>query len=103
MRHVLRILPFDRLYPHLRALPESLICRTIVQLAQTIGLETIAEGVETPLQLAFLERNDCTIAQGYLFAHPLLEHDLPGQLTLHGVASPGHRSDPGEALVGTGA
>ena len=26
MRHVLRILPFDRLYPHLRVLPESLSC-----------------------------------------------------------------------------
>ena len=78
---------------------DEAICRTIIQLAQTIGLETVAEGIETPLQRAFLERSGCTIGQGYLFAHPLLDQDLPEQLAAHGVAAPGRREPRGEAQL----
>jgi diguanylate cyclase (GGDEF)-like protein/PAS domain S-box-containing protein len=47
------------------------IVRTIVTLAHNLGLEVIAEGVETPQQLAYLKAIDCEYGQGYLFSHPL--------------------------------
>ena len=43
----------------------------IVGLAAALGLETVAEGIETPEQLAELRRLDCPVAQGYLFSRPL--------------------------------
>lgn len=73
---------------------DEAICRTIIQLAQTIGVTTIAEGLETPLHLAFLKHNGCTAGQGYLFAHPLLADDLPEKIVLHGVCAPTHRPVP---------
>ena len=47
------------------------IVRTILLLAQNLGLDVIAEGVETESQLAALRRLKCEYAQGYLFARPL--------------------------------
>jgi EAL domain-containing protein (putative c-di-GMP-specific phosphodiesterase class I) len=36
----------------------------------------VAEGVETPEQLAFLKRLNCDFAQGYLYSKPLQESEL---------------------------
>jgi diguanylate cyclase (GGDEF)-like protein/PAS domain S-box-containing protein len=47
------------------------IVRTIVTLAHNLGLDVIAEGVETPEQLAYLKSLGCEYGQGYLFAKPL--------------------------------
>ena len=47
------------------------IVRTIVQLAQNLGMETVAEGVETRFQLGVLRSMGCRYGQGYLFAKPL--------------------------------
>ncbi|MFO8149786.1 MAG: EAL domain-containing protein, partial [Trueperaceae bacterium] len=46
------------------------IVRTVVVLAHTLGMEAIAEGIETPAQLAFLRALGCEQGQGYLFARP---------------------------------
>ncbi|MEW5774920.1 MAG: EAL domain-containing protein [Thermodesulfobacteriota bacterium] len=52
--------------------PESLaIVETIVGLAHSLGKQIIAEGVETPQQLAALRQLGCQYGQGYLFARPL--------------------------------
>ena len=47
------------------------IVRTIALLAQNLRLDVIAEGVETPEQLAQLRAIGCGYAQGFLFSRPL--------------------------------
>jgi diguanylate cyclase (GGDEF)-like protein/PAS domain S-box-containing protein len=47
------------------------IVRTIALLAHNLGMDVIAEGVETPEQLAQLRALGCQAAQGYLFSRPL--------------------------------
>ncbi len=46
------------------------IVRTIVMLAQTLGMDVVAEGVETKEQLALLRRLGCENGQGYFFSKP---------------------------------
>ena len=47
------------------------VIEMILAMAETMGLETVAEGVETPAQSDFLRRRGCTLAQGYLYSKPL--------------------------------
>jgi EAL domain-containing protein (putative c-di-GMP-specific phosphodiesterase class I) len=47
------------------------IVRTIVTLAHNLGKQVIAEGVETPGQVALLRSLHCEYAQGYFFSKPL--------------------------------
>ena len=47
------------------------ILRTIILLAQELGMKTIVEGVETKEQLEFLKSISCDIFQGYYFAKPM--------------------------------
>jgi EAL domain-containing protein (putative c-di-GMP-specific phosphodiesterase class I) len=49
----------------------GLIVQSIIGIARSLGLEVIAEGVETYEQLAFLEENHCFLYQGYYFSHPV--------------------------------
>ena len=48
----------------------AVLARTIVTLAQSLGLAVIAEGVETAAQRAFLLESGCCAFQGYLFGRP---------------------------------
>jgi diguanylate cyclase (GGDEF)-like protein/PAS domain S-box-containing protein len=50
---------------------DGALLRAILQLGRTLGLETIAEGVELDAQVEALERLGCDRAQGYRFAVPL--------------------------------
>ena len=47
------------------------IAKTIVQVAQSLNLEVIAEGVETVEHLKILNTLQCEKIQGYLFSKPL--------------------------------
>jgi len=47
------------------------IASTIISIAQQLKHKVIAEGVETPEQLAFLKDSGCDEVQGYLFSRPL--------------------------------
>jgi EAL domain-containing protein (putative c-di-GMP-specific phosphodiesterase class I) len=49
----------------------GMIARTIIALANGLGLQTIAEGVETEVQRAALQAAGCTGLQGYLIARPM--------------------------------
>jgi diguanylate cyclase (GGDEF)-like protein/PAS domain S-box-containing protein len=47
------------------------IVDAVIRMAGALGLQTLAEGVETEGQLAFLRRQGCEAVQGYLFSRPL--------------------------------
>lgn len=49
---------------------DEAIALAIIKLAQTLGLQVLAEGVETEQQLDFLQRNECNQFQGYLAQRP---------------------------------
>jgi EAL domain-containing protein (putative c-di-GMP-specific phosphodiesterase class I) len=47
---------------------DTIITTAVIRLAHTLGLAAVAEGVETPAQLAILRELGCDLAQGYLFS-----------------------------------
>ena len=47
------------------------ILKTLINLGKILGMQVIAEGVESSAQLSFLKENDCDIAQGYYFSDSL--------------------------------
>ena len=47
------------------------IISAVTSMAHKMGIRTVAEGVETEEQLAFLRQAECDEAQGYLFSRPL--------------------------------
>ncbi len=50
---------------------DAAIANTIIALAKTLGLDVIAEGVESESQRIFLEQAGCSIYQGYFFCLPI--------------------------------
>ncbi|WP_188914177.1 putative bifunctional diguanylate cyclase/phosphodiesterase [Salinarimonas ramus] len=53
------------------------IVEGVMRLAQTIGAETLMEGIETREQLAFATRTGCRLLQGFLFARPMQADAIP--------------------------
>jgi diguanylate cyclase (GGDEF)-like protein/PAS domain S-box-containing protein len=49
----------------------NVITNSIINLSHNLGLQVIAEGVETKSQLDFLRENKCDIIQGYYFSKPI--------------------------------
>lgn len=56
------------------------IAKTIIRLAQGLGLRRVAEGLEHPGQLKWLRNLGCEHAQGYLLSQPLNRHDARNYL-----------------------
>jgi EAL domain-containing protein (putative c-di-GMP-specific phosphodiesterase class I) len=59
----------------------------IIALTKSLGLDVLAEGIETPAQLAFLTRHNCDRGQGYLFSRPLPAADVAILLAAFGAGS----------------
>ncbi|MFQ5524813.1 MAG: putative bifunctional diguanylate cyclase/phosphodiesterase [Thermoanaerobaculia bacterium] len=55
---------------------DSAIISAVIAMAHRLGLEVVAEGVETDSQLEFLREQDCNRVQGFLFAKPLPAEDF---------------------------
>ena len=58
----------------------SIMFRNVVTLARQLGLECIAEGVETKRQIEVLRENNCELAQGYFFDKPLPVNEFENRL-----------------------
>jgi diguanylate cyclase (GGDEF)-like protein len=94
-------LPLDRLkidrsfVRNITRIPEELaIARTIIAIGHQLGLEIVAEGVETAEQASLLKDSGCHIQQGWLFGRPLSSGDIAvmlGQLEFpeSGLVRPG--------------
>ena len=50
---------------------DAAIVQTIIAMTEALGLNVIAEGVETEAQLEFLDNHGCHAFQGYLFSKPI--------------------------------
>jgi diguanylate cyclase (GGDEF)-like protein len=60
---------------------DVMIVRSTIDLAHNLGLDTVAEGVETEETLEALRAMGCDLAQGYLISRPLSHDDLLSYLT----------------------
>jgi len=60
--------------------PDQAVVRTIVALGASLGMEVVAEGVETDEQRTILSALGCTRAQGFLFARPLEAADVAARV-----------------------
>jgi len=79
----LKDLPVDRIkidMQFIRGITKNIkdegIIKIILQLGRTLGLNVVAEGVETEEQLAFLKENLCCEIQGYYFYRPMITEDI---------------------------
>ena len=64
----------------LRTKKEEIVIRNIVNMIRELGMEVIAEGVETRGQAEFLKGINCTLAQGYLYDRPIPKEEYDERL-----------------------
>ena len=89
--NLIRVIPWDVLkvdrcfLPNDDESPDSvrnIMFRNVVTMAKEMGLECLAEGVETPAQLEILRKNNCDLAQGFLFDKPLPVEEFEKRLDM---------------------
>ena len=81
----------------LAARGDSGLVRSILSLAEALGLTTVAEGVETAGQLEALNALECDLAQGYFLGYPQNSADITELLrgeTLAGLAGRATNQSP---------
>jgi diguanylate cyclase (GGDEF)-like protein/PAS domain S-box-containing protein len=89
----LRAFPCDKIKidrSFISELSESADCMAIIKaitnLGSNLGIPTLAEGVETETQLAWLREAGCTEMQGYLFSRPVPASEIAELLSPHRIA-----------------
>ncbi|MBV8583199.1 MAG: EAL domain-containing protein, partial [Candidatus Eremiobacteraeota bacterium] len=61
---------------------DAAIVTAMIVMAESLGLDVVAEGVETDAQLDFLRRRGCGEAQGFYFGMPVSAKDFSDSLRL---------------------
>ena len=67
------------------------IVRTVIELARVLGMDVVAEGIETDEQLRLLQRLGCRLGQGFLLARPMTAEAVTQLLRLPDRVLPGIR------------
>ncbi|MBJ6725107.1 putative bifunctional diguanylate cyclase/phosphodiesterase [Geomesophilobacter sediminis] len=67
---------------------DAAITLATIEMAHTMKLQVVAEGVETQEQLEFLRGNSCDIFQGYLFSHPVLPDQIAAMFGAAATSAP---------------
>ena len=75
----LTALKLDKSFVHNIANSDSdyVIAQCLVEMARGLGVKSIAEGIESPEQLAVLKALKCDMGQGFLFAQPRPAYQMP--------------------------
>lgn len=63
------------------------ICRALMELAGGLDLEVLAEGVETPEEVAWLRSNGCALFQGFYFGRPIPAEAFVARVRADGAAA----------------
>ena len=64
---------------------KAALCKMVAELAHRFGSVAVAEGVETPADLAAVRKAGCDVAQGFLFSRAVQKDALLTRLVAHGV------------------
>jgi EAL domain-containing protein (putative c-di-GMP-specific phosphodiesterase class I) len=56
------------------------IVRSVMDMANSLDLQSIAEGIETPAQLELIRALGCELGQGYLFSRPVPAEEISAML-----------------------
>lgn len=80
---------------------DAIIARTIVSLAHSLGMDVVAEGVETEEQRRFVADHGCDFAQGYLISKPMFLPEARTYLAEHcpGAFRSAAPADPAQPLL----
>lgn len=71
---------------------DALVVKSTIDLAHSLGMRVVAEGVETSTAMALLQGMGCDLAQGYFVGRPLPLHDLIASLET--VEETGSQAEP---------
>jgi EAL domain-containing protein (putative c-di-GMP-specific phosphodiesterase class I) len=75
------------------------IVRTIIELARVLGMDVVAEGIETCEQYELLHQMGCRFGQGYLFARPMPAEQINTLLRIPGRVLPNSRALQQDAVA----
>ena len=77
----------------------NFITKTIIQLAQQLKMEVVAEGVETVVQLEILKEYKCNTIQGYLFSKPVPADEFARLLQMVNIETPADSSEDENVVI----
>jgi diguanylate cyclase (GGDEF)-like protein len=73
---------------------DAAIVQSTILLSHALGLTVVAEGPETPADLAWLRSNGCDLGQGYGIARPMPADDLPAWIAAYDAVSKSNSFNP---------